>query len=431
MAMTIRVRSVSIIVFLTVVLTAFSVPAIRGAAANSDTWTVLVYLDGDNNLDPDSVSDVAEMQMVGSTDKVSVLVLWDRYSEPAYLYEVTKGGVTPVGVDDFLVDGEKAYGQEVSMADWRVLKAFVDYGRANYPADHFMLDLWDHGNAFGYTCWDDHAAPEWQTPARAISLDGVGTALEGFGNLDILTYDGCTIGMVEIAYNLTLIPSEMGVSIGYLVASEEYIPNSGYAYNQVLEQMNTMDDRSAGAVARMLADEYAECYSPKGQAKGSSTVGLSVIDISKIGAIAAPLKALTDVLNSGLSEDFRAYKDLISAARGEANLGWSLNGWDKRIDMGTFLLTLSELSQDQELKTLAEAAFDALTAAVYVANTPALQSQSAFGLGVWFPTSYRSLGNANNGGFWTLSEYSLVFAFSEDAGWMDLLYAYWGRAPSA
>jgi hypothetical protein len=427
-----RIRSVSIAVFLSVILTAFAVPAIRGSAIG-DTWTVLVYLDGDNNLDPDSVNDIAEMQMVGSTDKVKVLVLWDRYDEPAYLYEVTGSDekLKPVGVADFLVNGMKAWGQEVSMADWHVLEAFVDYGKANYPADHFMLDLWDHGNAFGYTCWDDHADLEWKTPARAISLAEVGKALEGFGNLDILTYDGCTIGMVEIAYNLTLIPAEMDVKIGYLVASEEYIPNSGYAYDQVLGQMNSMKDTSAGAVARMLADEYAKCYSPKGQAKGSSTVGLSVIDLSKIGAVAAPLKALTAVLQKGLSNDFAGYKGLISAARGKANLGWSLNGWDKRVDMGTFLLTLSKLAQDQEVKTLAKTAFDALTAAVYVANTPALQSQSAYGLGVWFPTSYRSLGNANNGGFGTLSMYSLVFAFSEDVGWMKLLYAYWGRSPTA
>jgi hypothetical protein len=429
--MTARIRSVSIVVFLSVILTAFAVPVIRGSAATSDTWTVLVYLDGDNNLDPDSVNDVAEMQMVGSTDKVSVLVLWDRYNEPAYLYEVTKGGVKPVGVDDFLVDGKKAYGQEVSMADWHVLKAFADYGKANYPADHYMLDLWDHGNAFGYTCWDDNAAPEWQTPASAISLDDIGTALKGFGNLDILTYDGCTIGMVEIAYNLTLIPSEMGINIGYLVASEEYIPNNGYAYNQVLEQMNTMEDSSAGAVARMLADEYAKCYSPHGMAKGSSTVGLSVIDLSKIGAIAAPLKALTGMLEKGLINDSAAYRGLIGAARAKANLGWSLNGWDRRVDMGTFLLTMSNLAKDPDVKTLAKTAFDQLTAAVYVANTPALDSQSAYGLGVWFPTSYGSMGNANIGGISMLSKYSFVFAFSDDAGWMKLLFAYWGKAPGA
>jgi len=193
-------------------------------------------------------------------------------------------------------------------------------------------------------------------------------------------------------------------------------------------QMNGMDDMSAASVAKMLVDEYAATYSPKGEAKGTSTVNLSAIELSKIGPLASALKALTDELKAGLAQDFKYYHEMISDARGEANLGWSLNGWDKRIDLGTFLMTLSADSEDQDVKDLADQAFGIVKDAVYVANTPAMDSQSAFGLGVWFPTSYRSLGNANNGGFWTLDMYHSVFGFADDAGWLGFLYAYWGRA---
>lgn len=406
---------------------AFAVPAVMGAAATAE-WTVMVYVDGDNNLDPDSVADIGEMMMVGSTAKVNVLVLWDRYAGPANLYQVLKGKL--VLMDGLTVDGRQVNGQEVSMTDWNLLKAFVDYGKTNLPAKHYILDLWDHGNPFGYACWDDHwEAPWYPSPAGALSLDDVVNALQGSGNMDILTYDGCTIGMSEIAYELTLVPPETSANIQYLVASEEYIPNSGYAYNQILDQMNTMSDLSPTAVAKMLADQYAATYSPHGQAKGSSTVGLSVIDLAKMGAFVPQLKVLTGMLVQGLSDDFDYYHNMISKARGEANLGWSLNGWDKRVDMGTFLSALSALSKDPNVKTLAGQVFGMLKDAVYVANTPALASQSAYGLGVWFPTSYTSIKNANTGGFGVLDEYSAVFAFAEDAGWLDFLYAYWGVAP--
>ena len=423
-AMIDRSRSASVVAVLSVLVAAFAVPVVTAGNTNAE-WTVLVYLDGDNNLDPDSVNDIEEMMSVGSTNKVNVLVLWDRYSEPAYLYKVVEDGL--VLMDGLKVDGKSVNGQEVSMADWRVLEAFVDYGKKEMPANHYMLDLWDHGNAFGYTCWDSHADPAWVTDARAVSLGQVVRALEGTGNMDILTYDGCTIGMVEIAYNLTLIPAGMNVQIGYLVASEEYIPNSGYAYNVLLERMNSMSDLSAGSVAMMMANEYAACYSPHGQAKGSSTVGLSAIDLSKVGPIAPALKTLTELLKQGLKENFKYYHNLIADARGEGNLGWSLNGWDDRIDIGMFLLTLSEQSEDPAVKTLAQEAFDMITDAVYVANTPALQSQSAYGLGAWFPTSYRSLGNANTGGYSVLDDYSTAFEFADDAGWMSFLYAFWGK----
>ena len=420
--------SVSILVMLSMLATVFAMPAFVSGEATVAEWTVMVYLDGDNNLDPDAVSDLAEMQMVGSTDKVNVIVLVDRYSEPAYLYKITLGGVSML--DGLIVNGTDVNGQEISMADVRVLDAFVDYSKAEFPANHYILDLWDHGNAFGYACWDDHASPEWQTDAAALSLSDVIGSLQDSGGVDILTYDGCTIGMVEIAYQLALVQKNLGVNVNYLVASEEYIPNSGYAYDNLLAEMNSMEDISPAAVAMMMADEYAETYSPHGQAKGSSTVGLSVIDLPKILPIAAVIDSLTELLKQDLASDFGKAHDLIAKARGAGNLGWSLNGWDDRIDFGMFLKTLAEISTDPEVQSLADEAFGIITDAVYAANTPALGSQGAYGLGTWFPGSSRSLGNANTGGgFDVIAEYADAFAYSDDAGWLSFLNAFWGKGP--
>ncbi len=414
----------SVLAILCVLVASFAIPAVSRAETGAE-WTVMVYVDGDNNLDPDSVADIAEMMKVGSTDKVNVIVLWDRYSEPANLYKVLPGGLELLS--GLTVNGVDVNGQEISMADWHVLKAFVNYARTNMPANHYMLDLWDHGNAYGYTCWDDHAAPEWTTPDRAISLAQVVDALEGTGTTDLLTYDGCTIGMIEIAYQLSLIPADKGVQIGYLIASEEYVPNQGYDYNGLLSGLNSMTDMSATAVARMMTDLYAETYSPHGSAKGSSTVGLSAIDLQKIAPIVPVIKSLTRDLTLDLKMNASGYHGMVASARGGANLGWSLNGWDDRADIGQFLLKLSELSDDQAVRELAKQAFDMLVDAVYAANTPALESKGAYGLGVWFPASVRSLGNANTGGYGVTELYTSAFAFAGDAGWMSFLDAFWGE----
>ena len=414
------------VAILTMIVATCAIPVARASEPSAE-WTVMVYLDGDNNLDPDSVVDIGEMMMVGSTEKVNVLALWDRYDGPANLYQVLPGGLKLLS--GLTVNGIDVNGQEISMTDWHVLKAFVDYSKANFPANHYMLDLWDHGSAFGYACWDDHWLPPWTpSPAGALSLSDVGQAVAG-SNMDILTYDGCTLGMSEIAYQLAQLPPSMGVQVQYLVASEEYIPNNGYAYNTVLGDLNGMTDVSAGAVAKMMADDYAATYSPHGAAKGSSTVGLSVIDLAKIMPIAPVLKSLTKILDDGLTADYSRFHDMISHARGEANLGWSLNGWDDRVDLGTFLVALSSLSSDSKIKDLANQALTIIKDAVYVANTPALGSMSAYGLGVWFPSSVSSLRNANTGGLGVQTQYSVTFAFSQDAGWLEFLHAYWGKVP--
>ncbi len=422
MTLTRKLKMACCLAVLTAMIATCALPLARASGSVAE-WTVMVYLDGDNNLDPDSVNDMAEMMTVGSTAKVNVIALWDRYAEPAYLYQVLPGEL--VKLNGLTVDGLEVNGQEISMTDWHVLKAFLDYGKEKFPANHYMLDLWDHGNAFGYACWDDHWELPWvPSPNHALSLSDVVSAI-GDTNMDILTYDGCTIGMVEIAYELDHIQQTQAVSIQYLVASEEYIPNNGYDYGALLSNMNEMQDSSAGAVAHMMTDVYAATYSPHGSAKGSSTVGLTAVDLSKIGPIATVMKALTDILVDGLHNDFSEYHDLLSKARGEANLGWSLNGWDDRVDLGTFLAELSKLSRDATISSLADEALAVITDAAYAANTPALASMSAYGLGIWYPSSVRSIYN----GDYMIDRYSTTFAFSDDAGWLSFLYAYWGKLP--
>jgi hypothetical protein len=58
-----------------------------GGVAMDDTgnpmreWTVLGYLAGDNNLDGAAVEDINEMEVVGSTDQVNVVVQVDRAAD--------------------------------------------------------------------------------------------------------------------------------------------------------------------------------------------------------------------------------------------------------------------------------------------------------------------------------------------------------------
>lgn len=70
-----------------------------------------------------------------------------------------------------------------------------------------------------------------------------------------------------------------------------------------------------------MADEYAACWSPRGNAKGRSTEDLSVIDISKIASIVPVLKSLTNELKPGLATDYDQYHDMIGEAGGEASPG--------------------------------------------------------------------------------------------------------------
>ena len=133
-------------------------PAPLPPAAEAD-WTVLVYMDGDNNLERWVAHDIdEELAAVGSNADVQVVVLADRgrgYSTAdgdwtgTLAFNVTKGmRATP---ENAVADwGERDMGSPQTLTD------FVTWARASYPSRHTALFFWDHGWGWwpGYTMHD-------------------------------------------------------------------------------------------------------------------------------------------------------------------------------------------------------------------------------------------------------------------------------------
>src|SRR5690349_14857638 len=138
------VTFVSVIILLAV-LTGFTNAAPPVPKAK---WTVMVYISGDNNLEPFVISDIeTELAPTGSSANVQVLALADRAPgfdtsrgdwQTTKLFHVTKGMLaTP---ENAVADwGERDFGDKQTLID------FVTWTKANYPADHYALYFWGHG----------------------------------------------------------------------------------------------------------------------------------------------------------------------------------------------------------------------------------------------------------------------------------------------
>ena len=364
-------------------------------------WTFMVYMVADNNLDAWAYENLELMQTVELTEEVNVVVLWDGYDKPAYLYKVVYGGRELVG-------GFPLNGEEVNMGDPDTLEAFVDFVTRKFGAQHYLLDLWDHGNDFSGSCYDEH-------PVDHLTHDEVVAGLEGH-HIDILAYDACLEAMIEVAYEY----NALGMETDYLVACENYVPLYGYPYDVILDSVTKNPDMSALEFAVLIADEYARYYEPRAHFNGGVMGTLSVIDLSTVDEAVAELSQLTEALEAKLEESYDIYRKIISEARGEGNLPWAEYGWEYYIDLPTFINDLeANRKLDPDIRGLASAVRVALEeVVVHVANTEPMDSVSALGLGIWFPPSekpylaYRGLLRYEN----------LQFA---SQGWVDFLYAYW------
>ena len=105
----------------------------RAAQAPEKEWTLMVFLNGDNNLDSFGAADMIEMQAVGSNDNMNIVVLRDTSDEKvsSKIYYIEKGGMKVV----------KDFGSNIDMGNWRNLVEFFKFAKDQYPARHYLLDV--------------------------------------------------------------------------------------------------------------------------------------------------------------------------------------------------------------------------------------------------------------------------------------------------
>lgn len=398
-----RKSSVAVGVLALVLVMSAVVVAAAPKASKAASWTFLVYLDGDNNLDPDSVVDVAEMA-AGAGPGVNVVVLWDRLDGPGYLFQVTSGSTQ-------VVTGFALNGKELNMGSGDTLKAFVGFALGKYPASHVALDLWDHGDDFRGFAWDDHPNPDGSPGDDFLTHDEIIGALAGT-HLDILAFDGCVMSNIEVAYEYAV----RGLSIDFLVASEEYIPLQGFDYAAGLAAIVANPGMGAYDVAKALVDTYVASYGG-----GGWQVGLSVVEMSRVEALGSSLVNLGHVLAPNMEE----IRDAVGTARGNAMLSSSMNGWEACIDLPTFVRSLDRtLGSDSRFgPAIDEVASQFDVVLPYVRNTHGLEVKGAGGMALFFPGAFGSFSN----NMWWYGDYYLRMTFPH-AGWLDFLMAYWGAA---
>jgi hypothetical protein len=370
-------------------------PISHVAARPGADWTFMVYMDADNNLDYFGYQNIEAMMSVGSTEEVNIVVLWDKYDDVANLYHV--------GADEInIVQGFSLNGEEVNMGDPDTLRDFVKYSMKRFRASHYVLVMWDHGDDFRGCCWDDH-------PEDYLTHQEITGALSGI-ELDIMAFDMCVAGMIEVVYEYAW----SGTEIDYVVATEGYVPNWGYPYAALLDTLTSYSEIGAFDLSKVMVDEYIAYYETMRPA--SRLVQMAVIDMTYVDLIVEQLGALTDTLEGGLLGDKSGYyHGIIAEARGAGNMGWSEYGWEAYIDLPTFVKTLAGYGFEE-----AAILYDTLMDALYSEASRAMKS--AEGMGLFFPNSY---GSFQNKVFWNTEDY-LAMQFPHE-GFYDFLQTYWGK----
>jgi clostripain len=226
-------------------------------------WTFMVYLDSDNNLESAGIDDVNEMELIGSTERVNIVVEMDRIGG----YDTTNGDWTGArrfrieeDNDPFLMNSPTLEDLgEVNMGDPEELIRFVDWAIGNYPAKKYALVLWDHGGAFRGICYDDTVPGLPEGEHDAINMTELNYAAEkiyqiaGNRKIDLVGFDACLMAQVAVQYEIKDF-AKVGVASGY---NE---PGDGWPYDPILGPLVNdpgMDERE---LSEIIVHEYIKSY---------------------------------------------------------------------------------------------------------------------------------------------------------------------------
>ncbi len=375
-----------------------------GYAAAPAEWTVAFYMDSDNNLDSWAEKDVQELMKVGSTRDVNVLLFWDTSTGPGRMYKVGKNSL--VDITQFEYDRV-----EPNMGDSKTLRSFVSYIFKEFPAKKYALVLWDHGDDFRGLMFDYHVP---DVGFDLLSNQEIVEALSGF-RINTLIYAACVMSQIEVAYEYAV----KGLNVDYLVASEGYDTMDSFPFDWVLSSLTARPGFTPLEFSKMAVDQYIDYYAGVGKAY-SQAATMSVLQINTADELGDAVLRLGGCLQA----DIGTYAPIVSNARGQANLPWSENGWDRLVDLKVFAQSIRDQSTDPAVVNAADTVLAKIHDTVlYVRCLKAMEKHGVGGIGVYFPTSRGSFDNDK-------TPYGVsydVMAFAR-AGWLDFLYAYWGAS---
>ncbi len=239
-------------------------------------WTIMVYINGKNNLERYAIKDLNEMEMVGSTGKVNIVAELGRMDgydtsngdwKTTRRFLIQKDNDTSRITSPVLADlGSVDMGKDESVID------FGKWAKRAYPAKKYMMIIWNHGSG-----WEKGLNPGL---AKGISYDEetgshvntpqLGRILRDIGGVDVYGSDACLMQMAEVDY-------EIKDSVKYIVGSEETEPGDGYTYDTFLGPVVANPAMTPEELGKAAVKAYADHYQVQNTGATQSLVKASSV----------------------------------------------------------------------------------------------------------------------------------------------------------
>lgn len=354
-------------------------------------WVVMVYINAKNNLDAPGMMDVFEMEEVGSTDRVGFVVEVGRYEPFArqsekYGIDFWSGGrrylimknEKPAERPPYKITSPFLFKKSSDMGDVNNVIAFAQWTKQNFPAQKYMLILWNHGAGFvdpktkGIS-FDDKTG-------NYIRTTEISQMLNKIGGVDVFATDACLMQMLEVSYHAR-------TNAKFIVGAEELQPGLGYDYTAIGKAMNAKSTTPREA-SKIIVDTtqafYKQHYNQlKQELTQSSIEGAKILDL---------MRALDNWTKAVMSAPHAEVIPALTMAKDGVLRFTQFGGEDPKkqfstyADLGHFVKLVAKNTTNQGIKQQSELLLRALKNAVvatsFVGNDPASGTSYGEAMGI-------------------------------------------------
>jgi hypothetical protein len=398
-------------------------------------WTIMIYMAGDNNLAVDMAYALEQIKGIADVgaESPNLFVYYDgnspsiptlycdfsvpgkaryvrSYKVPEKLYPVTtkenENAADPRAIVNFVhwcvnqvqvENGEISYGrraQKYALIFSGHSLGFQDIGLFKDETSGKTMTMKDFYDVLERLTMNERELQEredyfkWEGEVREHSTK----VLLG-QPLDILGFDSCVMGMLEVGYQFSTMTKTM-------IASEGSVPSAGWTYAKILGSLGREQNRNLDtpSVAELFVKEFIR--SQDAYTVGGVSVDMAAWDLCNFDYLTGAFNELSEVLIKCFKDpDSRIYRQM---ERVILHVHWQCQSYmyDQNVDLGDFCELLDQecgfLAEElggKEVKTLQEVqqacrqVKDELRRAVILSGFSGGTYQYSNGVSVFFPWS--------------------------------------------
>lgn len=243
-------------------------------------WTVMMYLCGTDLETEGAMATYNLMELAKTAPNNQVNVVFQTGGTKQWHTDESLGlaiDETKLQRYQFDQEGYKLVDEQplANMASAETLTEFIQWSAETFPAEKYLLVMWDHGGGSLYGLIQD------ELHRRAIMpLDQLEIALKDSGvALEAVLLDTCLMATLETA-------QAVQSSAKYLIAAQETVPGYGSAYETWMQFLYDTPNCDGARLGRVVCNSIQQKYAELGMLSASRQLTFSVIDLSKIDTVA-------------------------------------------------------------------------------------------------------------------------------------------------